>query len=261
MNHAAVLQIPPHIRERLIKALETGLAPYPCTAVGLRSALGNAEVLPASIQAINAVARYGVDASCAAAWLRSVSAASSASASPDLVWSGPEVPGVHARDTRRVYEELQGTFKTALWLSTYAFFDGPKAFELLARRLDEDPSLDVWLLLNIQRPKGDTSMASDVVRRFTDTFWTHDWPGVTRPRVYFDPRSLELNTTRGVLHAKAVVADDEVVFITSANMTEAAFDRNFELGVLSRDRALAASVARHFQALIDQGLLSPLPQH
>ena len=40
---------------------------------------------------------------------------------------------------------------------------------------------------------------------------------------------------------------------------EAAFDRNIEVGVLTRDAALAAALARHFQALIDHGLLVPLP--
>ena len=63
----------------------------------------------------------------------------------------------------------------------------------------------------------------------------------------------------GVLHAKALVADDEVVFVTSANLTEAALDRNIELGLLVRDRALAASVSCYFRGLIDRGLLLPLP--
>src|SRR5260221_8483328 len=52
-----------------------------------------------------------------------------------------------------------------------------------------------------------------------------------------DPRALELDGPGGVLHA-TVVADDEVVFVTSANLTEAAFDRNIELGLLVRDRAI-----------------------
>ena len=55
-----------------------------------------------------------------------------------------------------------------------------------------------------------------------------------------------------MLHAKAVVVDDEAVFVTSANLTEAALDSNIELGLLVRDRALAASVSTHFQGLIDQ---------
>jgi phosphatidylserine/phosphatidylglycerophosphate/cardiolipin synthase-like enzyme len=55
------------------------------------------------------------------------------------------------------------------------------------------------------------------------------------------------------------VTDEEAVFITSANLTEAAFDRNFELGLLVRDRALAVSVSSHFRGLIDRGLLLLLP--
>jgi phosphatidylserine/phosphatidylglycerophosphate/cardiolipin synthase-like enzyme len=63
----------------------------------------------------------------------------------------------------------------------------------------------------------------------------------------------------GVLHAKAIVADNESIFITSANLTEAAFDRNIEVGVVTHDRALAASLTKHFRVLIERGLLSPLP--
>jgi hypothetical protein len=47
--------------------------------------------------------------------------------------------------------------------------------------------------------------------------------------------------------------------VTSANLTEAALDRTIELGQLVRDRALAASVSRHFTVLIERGLLRPLP--
>ena len=63
----------------------------------------------------------------------------------------------------------------------------------------------------------------------------------------------------GVLHAKAVVADEETVFVTSANFTEAALERNIELGLLVRDRALAASIVGHFRGLIEGQMLIPLP--
>jgi phosphatidylserine/phosphatidylglycerophosphate/cardiolipin synthase-like enzyme len=176
-----------------------------------------------------------------------------------LVWTGPEVPGLHARDTRRVYEELLGSAEHSVWASTYVFFDGPKAFEVLARRMDARSELRVTLLLNIQRKKGDTTAADQVVRRFADRFWRTEWPGSTRPSVYYDPRALEQDGRGGVLHAKGVVTDDEVVFVTSANLTEAALDRNIEIGLLLRDRALALSVSSHFRGLIDRGLLHPLP--
>jgi phosphatidylserine/phosphatidylglycerophosphate/cardiolipin synthase-like enzyme len=158
-----------------------------------------------------------------------------------------------------VYEELLGTAERSIWASTYVFFDGPKAFEVLARRMESRPALRVTLLLNIQRQRSDTAASEQLVRRFADRFWKTDWPGSSRPNVFYDPRALDPEGPGGVLHAKAVVADDEVAFVTSANLTEAALDRNIELGVLIRDHALALTIAGYFRSLIDRDLLKPLP--
>lgn len=256
---APLLDLPPHVRERLASALESGLLPATPSAAALRSVLGNVEPIEPVAAALGALGRTGVSALAAALWVRSLSELEARSPRTDLVWSGPEVPGLYARDTRRVYEELLGSAERSLWASTYVFFDGPRAFAALARRMDAVPGLRVTLLLNIQRRRGDTTAAEDLVRRFADRFWKSDWPGTSRPAVYYDPRALGRDEPSGVLHAKAVVADDETVFVTSANLTEAALERNIELGLLIRDRALAASVSAHFQVLIDRGLLHPLP--
>lgn len=259
MKTEAFLALPAHLRKRLAQALESGLLGVPCSLVSLRSALGLHQGGEEVVAALKELARLRVAGTVAAAWIRSLEAAALRTPRPDLVWSGPEVPGLHARDTRRVYEELLGSVERSAWVSTYAFFDGPKAFEVLARRMDEKPDLRVTLLLNIQRGRGDTTAATSLVRRFADHFWETDWPGSSRPLVYYDPRSIEPEGPGGVLHAKAVVTDEEAVFVTSANLTEAALDRNFELGLLVRDRALALSVSSHFRGLIDRGLLLRLP--
>jgi phosphatidylserine/phosphatidylglycerophosphate/cardiolipin synthase-like enzyme len=154
---------------------------------------------------------------------------------------------------------MLGSAQRSIWASTYAFFDGPRAFEILARRMDATQALHVTLLLNIQRKRGDTTASEQLVRRFAEHFWKADWPGSSRPNVFYDPRALDADGPEGVLHAKAVVADDEAIFITSANLTEAAFDRNIELGVLIRDRAFALTVVGYFQNLINHDLLRPLP--
>jgi phosphatidylserine/phosphatidylglycerophosphate/cardiolipin synthase-like enzyme len=254
-----LLDQPSHQRKRLASALESRLLGPPYSAASLRSVLGPHDGSDEIAQALLALERLGIAGPAAAAWIRTVDAATSRSPRPDLVWSGPEVPGLHARDTRRVFEELLGSAEHSVWASTYAFFDGPRAFQVLAGRMDALAGVRVTLLLNIQRKRGDTTAANELVRRFADRFWRADWPGTSRPSVYYDPRALELDGPAGVLHAKAVVIDEEVVFVTSANLTEAALDRNIELGLLVRDRALAASVSTHFRALIDRGLLRPLP--
>lgn len=255
----ALLSLPVNVRHRLVTALETGLISVPCTESALRSSLGAHEGLSDVAAALGELEGMGLSGRACAAFIQAVDEVQARQLKPDLVWSGPEVAGLHARDTRRVYEELLGSAEHSVWASSYAYFDGPRAFEVLAKRMDAVPGLSVTLLLNIQRKRGDTSAADELVRRFADRFWGTDWPGAARPAVFYDPRAVELDGPGGVLHAKAVVADDETVFVTSANLTEAAWDRNIEIGLLLRDRALAASLVCHFRGLIDRALLSPLP--
>jgi phosphatidylserine/phosphatidylglycerophosphate/cardiolipin synthase-like enzyme len=256
----ALLAMQPHLRERLACALESGLLHGSTTSAALRSVLGSSEQMEPIARALAEFNRLGVGGAAAAAWLRSLSKLHTTAPRIDLVWSGPEVAGVHARDTRRVYEELLGSAVRTLWVSTYAFFDGPRVFEVLARRMEEATGLQVTVLLNIQRKRGDTTAAEQLVRRFADRFWSVDWPGAARPRVFYDPRALDPDAPGSVLHAKAVVSDDDTVFVTSANLTEAALARNIELGLLVRDRALAGSIVAHFRGLIDRGLLNVLPE-
>ena len=54
--------------------------------------------------------------------------------------------------------------------------------------------------------------------------------------------------------------DDETAFITSANFTESAHERNIELGVLFREnRRVAQSIRSKFESLIQNGFLKLLP--
>jgi phosphatidylserine/phosphatidylglycerophosphate/cardiolipin synthase-like enzyme len=255
----ALLDLPSHLRDRLASALESGLLDSAPSAASLQSVMGHRNDAEDVVTALLTLGQLGVKGPAAAAWLRTVARVAVRTPKPDLVWSGPEVPGLYARDTRRVYEELLGSAERSIWASTYAFFEGHKAFEVLARRMEARPELRVTLLLNIQRKRGDNTASEQLVRRFADRFWKTDWPGSSHPHVFYDPRALAPEGPDGVLHAKAVVAYDESVFVTSANLTEAALDRNIELGVLIRDRAFALTICGYFQTLIDRDLLKPLP--
>ena len=254
-----LLDLPAHLRERLARALETGLVGPPYGLLSLRSALGASDDVPDVCEALQALAARGLDGPAVALGLSMAEQAAARIDRADLVWSGPEVPGLHARDTRRVYDELIAAARRSIWLSTYTYYEGQKAFRSLAQRLDTTPSLQANLLLNIGRNYGDKTASDALIAMFAERFRTKDWPGQRQPEVFYDPRSLEIDGAGGVLHAKAIIVDEEAAFVTSANMTERAFDWNIEAGVLSRDRTLAASLARHFRVLIERELLLPLP--
>ena len=57
------------------------------------------------------------------------------------------------------------------------------------------------------------------------------------------------------LHAKAVIVDSRDILLTSANMTNAAYDKNIELGLLCRGGTTARRVQKHFDALVARGVL------
>jgi phosphatidylserine/phosphatidylglycerophosphate/cardiolipin synthase-like enzyme len=74
------------------------------------------------------------------------------------------------------------------------------------------------------------------------------------------------STTRGApirppasQHSKCILVDGATAFITSANFTESAHERNVELGVLFRDNPrVAESIRLKFESLIQNEFLKPL---
>ena len=62
----------------------------------------------------------------------------------------------------------------------------------------------------------------------------------------------------GSLHVKAAAADTRWLFLSSANLTEYAFNLNMEMGVLVTGGDLPARVEQHFNGLIRSGILEPV---
>lgn len=178
----------------------------------------------------------------------------------DLVWTGPEAPEAPSRDTGVVLRELFTAAREHVLVAGYAVYQGKEVFRALAERMDACPELKVEMFLDIQRGHGDTTIAENLVRRFVDRFKTKEWPGQRMPDIYYDPRALEMDRTKkAALHAKCVVVDRSVAFVSSANFTEAAQNRNIEVGALIKSPSYAARLVHHFQALAAAGLLYRVP--
>lgn len=178
----------------------------------------------------------------------------------DLVLSGPEVPGVPTVDTAATLQTLIENAHTEILLVGYTVHNGKKLFKRLAERMDSIPALRVVFCLDIPRRQGDTSLASEIVRRFTLEFINKHWPGTRLPGLYYDPRALAAKwKERASLHAKCVVVDRQVALVTSANFTEAAQRKNIEAGVVIRYEPLVIRLSDYFEALRSSGHLAPCP--
>ena len=181
----------------------------------------------------------------------------------ELVWSPSALDQVDCRDTSVVVQELFRQAARSVLIVTYVFDQGVKAeaiFGELAERMDADPKLAVRVIANVKRDHGDDTPAATLERAFAKRLREKVWPGLRLPEVFFDPRSLALDEhEHAVLHAKCVVVDSRLTFLTSANFTEAAQQRNIEAGLLVDDVRLAERVTLQFDRLIDAGLLKRLP--
>lgn len=185
---------------------------------------------------------------------------SSGEASIDLVTSGPESPGITNRDTSVVVRELFSHAKQSVMVVGYAVYQGQQVFESLANRMEEFPDLEVQFFLNIRRPDQDKTASEILVAQFRQRFKDKQWPiGCRLPDVFYDPRSVsDDGPIRSSMHAKCVVVDAKEVFVSSANFTEAAQQRNIEVGVGIKSNWLASRLIRHFQTMVQNGILIKL---
>ena len=177
----------------------------------------------------------------------------------DLVWTGPEAPVSHSRDTSVVVEELFANARRQVLVSSYVVHQGAVIFESLATRMAQLPDLRVRLFLHVGRDWKDTREDSELLREFAARL-NEQWPWPKRPEVYYDPRTVSADgAQRATWHAKCVLVDDDLAFVTSANFTEWAQQRNIEAGVLLRDHDFASQLMRQFEGLIQSKHVRRLP--
>lgn len=176
----------------------------------------------------------------------------------ELVWTGPETTVAHSRDTAVVVSELFASAKRSVLVSTFALYQAGMVFKALADRMSEIPELRAELFVHIGREDRDTRHESEILREFADKL-RKAWPGPSRPFLYYDPRSLATGEDRATWHAKVVVIDEETSFVTSANFTQWAQERNVEAGVLIRNGAFARQLRQQFDSLVQSRAVLEVP--
>src|SRR5437868_4159509 len=111
----SALDLPSHQRQRLIRALEAGMLEAPYTEIAVRAAV-DGEIDAASVCAeLTRLSTKGIAGGAVAYALELASEAAASVHRPDLVWSGEDVQGLHARKTRQVFDELVGGAEKSLW--------------------------------------------------------------------------------------------------------------------------------------------------
>jgi phosphatidylserine/phosphatidylglycerophosphate/cardiolipin synthase-like enzyme len=160
----------------------------------------------------------------------------------DLIVSGPELDGLPSRETLPTILSLVEQATSEIFVIDYTIHGAQSFFERIADAMARVPDMRVTFCLDVQRGRNDTSMDSEILRRFRRKFFEDSWRANREPEI-----------------AKCVVVDRKTAFITSANLTDAAQRKNIELGVLVEHPPLAQRTVEYFEGLIQKGMLKPIP--
>lgn len=158
------------------------------------------------------------------------------------VWTGPDA-GQPVRLTASVMAEVIDAAEHRLLVISFAAYKIPQVLDGLQAAAQRGVIVDI--VLETAKDKGG-ALSFDQLPAFTrlDRVRVWHWPADKRPKA------------GGSLHAKAIVADDAVALVTSANLTGHALAHNIELGLLVHDRAAASGIAAHVAGLMREGTLA-----
>lgn len=160
----------------------------------------------------------------------------------EVVWTGPKTGFIPTRSTEQVFLEVIDSAKSELFVVSYVFYNATVITDALLRAIGR--GVTVRVLLELSTDDGG-AVYGDSMKKITDAvvgLEMYVWDHATR--------SSQKTGLSAVVHAKCVVADGELAFITSANLTSAALERNMELGVLLRGGSAPKSLNCHLRALI-----------
>lgn len=178
----------------------------------------------------------------------------------ELIVSGPDTPGTPTGDTAATMHALISEAVEEVIVVGYAVHQGRRLFAPIAERMRAIPSLRVIFCLNIARSWGDTTRSEMLAARFRTDFVKKHWPWQEIPHLRYDPRALELAPAkRASLHAKVLLVDRSVAFVSSANFTEAGQERNIEVGLTVRHPSFAQRIGCYFDELYALGILKDVP--
>jgi cardiolipin synthase len=161
----------------------------------------------------------------------------------ELVWSGPSTLSSALRSTGPALLELIAGAHESLYLVTFAAYKVPAVAEALVAA--ERRGVRVIFVLESEEGGGGKIDFAPLPHLRA--------AGLQQPEVYRWPVESRLRDERGrygSLHAKFAVADRKRLLVSSANLTEFAFNLNIELGVLIDGGHAPAEAARQIDELL-----------
>lgn len=166
----------------------------------------------------------------------------------EFLWSGPSPDSqIAARRIDQALYDLIANAKREILLVTFA----AAKIDLLAKELLKAVHRGIKVRLVLEFAESSEGQLSfDALKAFpkklVDSVTVYHWPVEMRER--------NAAGKPGKLHAKLAIIDD-VVLISSANLTDDALSRNLEMGIMVRDPRLLQTTLQYIENLMAHGIL------
>lgn len=164
--------------------------------------------------------------------------------STELVWTGPTTPFVAARRTEQALLQVINVANSALFITSFVAYDVSSIVKAMNAACER--GVVISMLLESSQDHGG-SINIDVIgkmRTLVPTAQLYAW------------RDKADAFSDGRVHAKVAVADGSTCFITSANLTRYAMDKNMEAGVLISGGRIPKLLDKHLRSLVDMKIVS-----
>lgn len=161
----------------------------------------------------------------------------------ELVWTGPTTRFVPTRRTEQVLLDLIWSASTELFLVSFVAYDVPS----VAAAMNEATSrgVRVRVLLEASTSHGGSLNVDPATTMRSQVPGAQIFTWREKPEPFVD----------GKVHAKVAVVDAARAFVTSANLTGHALEKNMEAGVLIHGGPVPKTLGDHLDALIDVGVI------
>lgn len=166
--------------------------------------------------------------------------------STELVWTGPTTPFVSARRTEQALLQVINSAEQSLFITSFVAYDVSTIVKALNAASDRGVVISMLLELSKSHGGSITFDAIGKMRTLVPAANLYAWQDKTAP------------FSGGSVHAKVAVADGNICFITSANLTGHAMEKNMEAGVLISGGRITRLLDEHLRSLVETKIVSPI---
>jgi len=165
--------------------------------------------------------------------------------STELVWTGPTTPFVSARRTEQALLQVINAAQRNLFITSFVAYDVSTIVKALNAASGRGVVISMLLESSQDHGGSITFDALGKMKALLPAARLYAW------------RDKADRYSDGCVHAKVAVAEGRMCFITSANLTGYAMEKNMEAGVLITGGHIPRLLNAHLQSLVDTNLVSP----